>query len=679
MTRFLFNRTNPFHMTLIPVLLICLIPTVLQAQSPFQAPPHYSEPPKNLSHDHFSRQASQTFPSSQNPVRTPNLRSGSSINLNSNPYRTTSPPFANESGFSTEPSHSFVEQNNPIPQRKNTFVDEQVPARINQKSLTGIAPKLPVTEDEIVKEIIDQGLVFEQNQQWKEALILYENAVRSHKNNPALMERFRIVRFHYDIERRYEDKSFENLLQTMSFLDTLALYDDVMFKIQMNHVDSPHWNEMLHYGLCDFEIAMQTDAFRAKNQITISKEEVHKYFQQLHQVCATWNIDSVLVLRNQILRLVEFFNKECAINPTTTLFEFLCGIANSLDPYTAFLTLNQYNDQMCIIRGNFAGLGIEFTSDGQSPIITRVILGSPAQKAGLKKNDRILSIDGVSTQNLTIDQSANLLQGNINSIASLQILSENASLTRDVHIKREQVKVLSVEDTRILNEYTGDYQVGYIRLTGFQQDTVLELQSALENLYHQGMQYLILDLRHNPGGVLTEAIAAADLFIKSGIIVRTRSRSDYAKVEESIHSATPQRATWDVPLIVLIDEESASASEIFAGAIRDHRRGIIIGKKSYGKDTVQAVYALCCNTTQETIAGLKLTTQTFLSPKGIPYAGVGVEPDVVTDDPDKHIVAYANPNMAEIPPLSEDHTIRVAIEEIERNLSSASRSIGNRN
>ncbi|MDR1957551.1 MAG: S41 family peptidase [Planctomycetaceae bacterium] len=624
------------------------------------------------------------------PVRTaPWLRSGSLINLTSPPERPgvfqTASPLPVQDG-NLQNSAVSPQSSSAYPQEKLTNTGIQEPAATYSTGPNPVNPLSsirPKTDEEKVNEILQQGQILVQNRQWKDALILYQNAIRNHRKVPLLMEKYRLALFHYEIDRRYEDKSFLTLLTSMSFTDTLALYDDVMLKIQINHVDPPHWLEMLHYGLSDLGIAMQSDIFRAQNEITVPKETLALQFQQMQTASSTWKIDNSLTLRNQVLRIVDYCQRENGISPTAALFEFLCGISNSLDPHTAFLTLNQYNDTMGIIRGNFAGLGIEFTSDKQPfPFITRVIAGSPAERAGLKKGDRILIIDGVPADNMTLDQAANLLQGPINSIANLQVQSRDLSV-RDVSIRREQVKVLSIEECCILDDYISDIKVGYIRLSGFQQETVLELQTALSNLYYKGMQYLILDLRRNPGGVLTEAISAADLFIKRGVIVRTRSRSIQG---ESVHSANPNRATWDVPLCVLIDEDSASASEIFAGAIHDNRRGLIIGKRSYGKDTVQAVYALYRNNnSQEPVAGLKLTIETFYSPNGVPYTGVGVVPDIVVENyPRKYMTAEDSSKhtasrpiegqIMDILPLSEDNVIRVAVEEIQRQMTSASRS-----
>jgi len=551
------------------------------------------------------------------------------------------------------------------------------------------ASKLSVSDEEKIEEAIHKGMVLEQRQQWKEALSHYENAIRTYRKAPALMERFRNVRFHYDIDRRCEDASFENMMTKMSFVDALSLYDEIMLKIQMNHVDPPHWNEMFQHGLSDLEIALQNDLFRQKNQITAPKDEIASVFGQIRNASLTWNIDNPSILRSQMIRVIEFCQKEFAMNATSGMLEFLCGIANSLDPYTAFLTLSQYNDQMCMIRGSLpAGLGIEITADQYSTIITRVIPGSPAEQGGLKRGDRILVINGVGTEKLSIDQAANLLQGTVGSVAELQIQSGN-TVPREVAVRYEQVKVLSVEDVRILDDYIGDIKVGYLHLTGFQQDTVLELQSALSKLHAQGMEYLILDLRNNPGGVLTEVIAAADLFINDGIIVRTRSRDSQ---EEAIHSANPNRATWNVPLIVLINEDSASASEIFAGAIQDNKRGIIIGKRSYGKDTVQAVYDLRGNYSKTPIAGLKLTIETFSSPNGNPYTGRGVEPDIISDNQpvasttaDGILYSAARPvvdgdgTVTGMPVLAEDQVIRAAVDEVQRQMKSASRPAQNKN
>jgi len=188
------------------------------------------------------------------------------------------------------------------------------------------------------------------------------------------------------------------------------------------------------------------------------------------------------------------------------------------------------------------------------------------------------------------------------------------------------MEVPSVENVRMINE-----KLGYIRLTNFQSKTCLELTKALNELNGKGMKCLILDLRQNPGGLFQIGVEVANMFIEQGAIVRTRGRSIGV---DAPCMATPGN-TWQVPLIVLIDGESASASEIVAGAIRDHDRGTIIGKQSYGKGTIQKIIPVQTGSSRNVQSGVKLTTEKFYSPKGWAYSGVGVAPHIVVKEEER--------------------------------------------
>jgi len=486
----------------------------------------------------------------------------------------------------------------------------------------------PVTVDpslqQRIDEVLRQGKILEKEERWNEALALYENAIRTFHKPPVLMERFRYARFHHDLMRRYGDSSFDMLLRQLSYEDSLVLYDEVMTKIQTAHVDPPQWSEMFEHGVRDFEIALATPAFLKRNLPQIDAAKIHSLSQMIVKTSLTWEIRNARMLRYGIVAIAENCQKELGLNPAAVVLEFLSGITNSLDPYTEFMTLNQYNDTNCMISGNFVGLGVELKADRESLYINRVIPGSPAEKSGLKGLDRILYVDGKATEGLPLETASNLLQGEAGSSTTLIIRSSDLQ-QREVRIYREHLKIPSVENVHILNEYAPGMNVGYFKLTGFQENTVQEIVTALQILQRQGMQFLIIDLRDNAGGVFRESINAANLFLRDGVIVRTVSRT---AVEPGVYSATPKSYVWDMPLLVLINKNSASASEIFAGAIRDNKRGLIIGQPSFGKDTVQAVVPLYGNLSESPIAGLKLSIETFYSPSGAPFGGIGVQPDV---------------------------------------------------
>ncbi|MCL2347757.1 MAG: S41 family peptidase [Planctomycetaceae bacterium] len=524
-----------------------------------------------------------------------------------------------------------------------------------------------------IEEAVRQGKILETEGRWTEALAHYETAIRTFHKAPLLMEHFRVVRFHYDVLRRYQDVSFDAMIRQMTFEDSLALYDEVISKIQTSHVDPPYWNEMFAHGLLDFQIALSTPLFQQRNLPQTDILKMRSLGQKIVQTTSGWAIRDSITLRQGIIAVADNCQREIGLNPSAVVLEFLAGITNALDPYTEFMTLNRYNDTNSMINGSFIGLGVEPKMDNISLYINRVIPGSPAERSGLKSLDHILYVDGVPTKGLDVEPASNLLQGEIGTEVTLIVQSENQP-PHQIKVRRDQVKVPSVENVRMLSDYTGDTNIGYFKLTSFQQNTVQEIEDALNALQKAGMQYLVVDLRGNPGGMLTEAIGAADLFMRQGVIVRTKNRG---LVPEYVYSATPKKIVCDIPLIVLINEDSASASEIFAGAIRDNKRGTVIGRKSYGKDTVQAVHALYGNRSNTPIAGLKLTIETYYSPNGSPATGVGVQPDIVVSNEPYYAGRIPNDGIRQqmTSPLREDRVLRAAVNEVLKQNMTTSMSI----
>ena len=240
---------------------------------------------------------------------------------------------------------------------------------------------------------------------------------------------------------------------------------------------------------------------------------------------------------------------------------------------------------------------------------------SPAEKAGIRDGDRITAVDGQATQPLSTDEAASLLTGDEGSLVRVTVVSPGQA-PRELTVRREHVEVPSLEDVKIVDPATG---VAYVRIPAFQKTTAADLEEALWDLHRQGMRSLIIDLRGNPGGLLTASVEVADKFIADGGIVSTRGRSE----QENFSYRAHRPGTWRVPLVVLIDGDSASASEIFAGAIQDSGRGKIVGTRSYGKGSVQGIFPL-----GKSGAGARLTTARFFSPLGHPISNVGITPDI---------------------------------------------------
>ena len=490
------------------------------------------------------------------------------------------------------------------------------------------ASALPVIGQEELEQVVREGKVLETEARWAEALTYYETVLRTHRNESTLMERYRVARFHCDVGRRYHDTSYLNLIRTLSVIDTLHFFENVMARIQTTYAEIPRWDQHFRHSVQSYNIALSGANFRSKVGLNLTDAQVKTYLLGVQKTVDGWVIQNCDDVKNGLFYIAEDAQKQIGLNPVVTLMELTCGIINSLDPNTAYLTPNQLNDQYASMSGNLVGLGVELRSDRNSLLIVRVIPGSPAEESGLKEGDRILSVDGITTRGRDTDSAADLLQGKENTAVRLEVQTEGLR-SRDVSIIRRRIDVPSVEDIRMISD-----TLGYVKLTSFQSKTGLELTKALHELNSKGMKCLVLDLRRNPGGLFQVGIEVADMFIERGAIVRTQGRD---RGLDSPYMATG-RETWDIPLIVLINEESASAAEIVAGAIRDHKRGTLIGKQTYGKGTVQQILPVRTGTIGNVQSGVKLTVEKFYSPLGWPYSGVGVTPDIaIAEDGQKRM------------------------------------------
>jgi carboxyl-terminal processing protease len=467
-----------------------------------------------------------------------------------------------------------------------------------------------------VGEMLRHGRQLELERRWSEAVTYYEESLRHFPGEASLQRHFDFTRLHYDVGRRYADHSFRGLLTKLSFEQSLDLYGEVMLKVQSHYVEAPKWKELVERGTNSLEVALSESSFLKANNVSEDAPRFDAFRQELRRVLGPMIIQSRPEAVNAVTLAAQLGQQRLGLAPNTVVFEYTCGATNSLDPYSAYLTPSQLNEVYSQIEGNFVGLGIELKADNGALLIVRVITGSPAEHSGIVSGDRIVAVDGRQTADVSTDEAANLLQGKAGTNVLLTLTS-SAGQSRDLSVQREVVDVPSVDGVKILD---GTDHVGYLRLTCFQKNTCRELDDALWTLHRAGMRSLIVDLRGNPGGLLVSSVEAVDRFVAQGVIVSTRGRDSQEDFTYTAHEA----GTWRMPLVVLIDQDSASAAEIFSGAIRDHRRGTIVGTRSYGKGSVQGIFPLNASD-----AGVRLTTAKFYSPNGSPYSGVGVEPNVI--------------------------------------------------
>lgn len=295
------------------------------------------------------------------------------------------------------------------------------------------------------------------------------------------------------------------------------------------------------------------------------------------------------------------------------------GMLNSMDPHSAYLTPDLYKELQMDTQGKFGGLGIEITiRDGVLTVVSP-IEDTPAFKAGIKAGDQILKIEDEFTKDMSIMQAVKKMRGPKGTKINLSIKREGGTDLLNFTIVRDTVRVQSVR-SRVLEE-----GYGYIRLAQFQERTDRDLQKALEKLSSEkgGIKGLVLDLRNNPGGLLTQAVRVADLFLDSGMIVYTEGRLESQRQK---YFARKEGSWTEFPIVVLVNGGSASASEIVAGALQDHKRAVILGTKTFGKGSVQTILPLDDN------AALRLTTARYYTPKGRSIQATGIVPDIVIEN-----------------------------------------------
>ncbi|MDD4910018.1 MAG: S41 family peptidase [Candidatus Omnitrophica bacterium] len=330
--------------------------------------------------------------------------------------------------------------------------------------------------------------------------------------------------------------------------------------------------------------------------------------------------------KDELFKQVEMFaeslgiiKKEYTEEPDTKklIYGALQGMLSSLDTHSQFLTPEDYAELKVDTTGKFGGLGIEITmKDGLLTVVTPID-DTPAWKAGIKAGDRIVKIDGEITKDITLSDAVKKLRGEPGSEVALTVLRENTANLLDFKIVRSIIKVEDIKDALILED-----GVAYIRLAEFRENTPAELDKTLTNLHKEGMKSVILDLRNNPGGLLDAAVKVAERFLPEGkTIVSTKGR-DEAQNSEMVSGS---RDSYGIPMIVLVNEGSASGSEIVAGALKDHKRALIVGAKTFGKGSVQTVVPLSDG------SALKLTTSLYFTPSGESIHNKGVSPDVAVE------------------------------------------------
>lgn len=292
------------------------------------------------------------------------------------------------------------------------------------------------------------------------------------------------------------------------------------------------------------------------------------------------------------------------------------GMMGALDEHSQFLDKDAYRDMQDDTRGQFGGLGIVISVKDGALTIVSPMEDTPGFRAGLQSEDRIIEIDGARTEGIALPDAVKKLRGEPGTKVTLKVLRPRTQDVREVTVERAEIKVASVKDARMIED-----GIAYLRITQFNEPTAAALQTELDKLREQGMRALVIDLRNNPGGLLRSAIEVSQKFLKSReVIVSTRGR---ASRDDQVYRAGGRERLTDIPMVVLLNSGSASASEIVAGALQDHKRALLVGEKTFGKGSVQSVLQMNDD------SALRLTTARYYTPTDRMIHEQGIEPDIV--------------------------------------------------
>ena len=506
---------------------------------------------------------------------------------------------------------------------------------------------------------IEKGLELERSQMWSDAIRHYEAEARKYSDSTTLYQRLIISRLHFDVNRRYQDESYMASVRKMSTSQALDLYSEILANLQTHYVESVDWQRVMIHGTAALEVALTEPKFTDRLLAGADPAKIEHFRQTIHHHVKDRSTSTRFDLRANVAYVADLAATQIGLSPTATALEFLSGSVSTLDPYTRLLSPSQLEEMFSNIEGNFVGLGIELKTDIDCLQILSVIPKGPAEEAGIKPGERIVRVESASTDEVDPDYVADLLRGPEHTYASISVVGIDG-VRRDMKVQRRRVEVPCVENIHFVDV---ENRVGYFRLTNFQKTTTRDVEQALWKLHREGMQSLIIDVRGNPGGLLSAAVEVADRFLGRGRIVTTRGRN----VRENFDYVAHLTNTWNVPLAVLIDRDSASASEIFAGAIADSNRGVIVGETSYGKGSVQGIFRM-----QTASFGLCLTTAKFYSPSGRAISRNGVVPTIPVDA--TYIAARPNSD-GKITLDNEDAVLQSAIAGLsDRNMTSRDHS-----
>jgi carboxyl-terminal processing protease len=414
----------------------------------------------------------------------------------------------------------------------------------------------------------------------------------------------------------------------MSSNQAVSLFSEVSQKIDERSLEPTSYDVRVRRALRNLSLALNNQAFVNGLGLSADSFQMDAFRNTLARLANAGQVRNFQDARTVLNTVMTQAQSVQGLTPSVVGFEFANASIDTLDKFSGLEPADPSTRNGAELAGvksaaleeEIVGVGVEVKEHAEGLLVVKPLRGGPAEDAGIMSGDVILSINNQALAGMKMANSVDLMKGTSGSQMKVRIYRDGKG-ERDFTMTRRKIRVWTVNDTKILN----GTDIGYFSLSRFSQSSTAEVDQALNALYNKGMKSLIIDLRGNPGGLLTTCVEISDRFLACGTIVSTKGRLNS---DNMVETATYAK-TWSVPLVVLVDGDSASASEIFAAAIQENGRGAVIGTKSYGKGSVQTHFPLSA------IGGdLRLTTALFYSPTGRKMAGEGVIPDIEINDRD---------------------------------------------
>ncbi len=476
-----------------------------------------------------------------------------------------------------------------------------------------------------IRTLVREAQKYEKLAQWEQARQIYEDLLGQKDPGLNIRDRYQEVVRRCRQVRRHEDTSYRKEVLSVDYSQSLRLATIINNTLLDGSVDKKKVDaaKLLKKGLEELDAALGSSQFLEQHVPTSHLGDVPAFRAMLKK---TRSEIGGLSRKDAIKKIGEIALAGELIldmNPTVAVMEFACGACYAIDEYTVYLTPNQLRVlAQTLSQSEALSVGLYLRIQDNKIVVRDVAFESAASQQGVKVNDEIISIDNQPVFNLNLDTVKKLLEGAVGSMVAIEVRSPGDDLTRTFQLSRQAMPATVIWRPLENTPYW------HLKITSFADTTPLHVTTALQDMERNGAKGIILDLRENNGGIVESAIETARKFLASGVIASAQHQD--SKFNFVYHARNPNAVT--LPLVVLVDNDTASAAEVLAGALKDNNRATLIGQTTYGKGCTQCVLKLPNATGGIPTGGMRLTVARFFSPKGVAYSGRGVIPNIFIDE-----------------------------------------------